>query len=219
MDRDERRREVRESLQSRRRFNRVVAGMLGTLGLAICNAAVVAARNERTDKDKGNDKRKSNDKRKGDRDHNGSGGAPSGGDDGSSASLDAEESAFLTLLNDYRAANGREPFMHNGKLRAAAASHAQDMATNNFTGHIGSDGSAPAERIEDTGYDFDWSGENVFWGSADASVAFEWWKNSPEHDENMRWPHFTEIGISRAYNPASYYGWYWTTDFGNRLAK
>jgi uncharacterized protein YkwD len=27
---------------------------------------------------------------------------------------------------------------------------------------------------------------------------------------------FTEIGIGRAYNPSSTYGWYWCTEFGLR---
>ena len=40
------------------------------------------------------------------------------------------------------------------------------------------------------------------------------WKSSPEHDRDMRNKNFTEIGIGRAYNKSSKYGWYWTTTFG-----
>ena len=42
------------------------------------------------------------------------------------------------------------------------------------------------------------------------------WKSSPDHDRGMRNSNFTEIGIGRAYNKSSKYGWYWTTTFGSR---
>jgi uncharacterized protein YkwD len=197
-------RDFRDDVISRRRFGWLLACILSALGLPIGSLEEIAA------KKRGKHKRKNSHR------HNGSGRTPSDGDDGSGAFLDAEEGAFLILLNNYRAAHGLQPLTHHVKLGAAAASHAQDMATNNFTGHIGSNGSAPAERIEREGYHYVWAGENVFWGSPDASVAFEWWKNSPKHNENMLWSHFTETGIRRAYNPAAFYSWYWTNTFGSR---
>ena len=42
------------------------------------------------------------------------------------------------------------------------------------------------------------------------------WKNSPGHNQNMLDGSWTEIGIGRAYNSGSTYGWYWTTTFGSR---
>ena len=139
-----------------------------------------------------------------------------GVDDGSSSALDAEELALLGMINDYRAANGRTPLIHQAHLGAAAEAHASDMATHNIIGHIGNNGSDPAWRIEQAGYDYAWSGENLFWGNGAARAAVAWWKGSPEHHDNLLFAHFTEIGISRAYNPGSAYGWYWTTTFGSR---
>lgn len=139
-------------------------------------------------------------------------------DDGSSADLDTEERALLKLLNDYRAASGLSPLIHNRKLGVAAEIHARDMAVNNFTGHIGSDRSTADQRIEAAGYHYEWSGENVFWGSGSAKSAFAWWKSSPDHNDNLLFGKFTETGIRRAYNPASRYGWYWTNTFGSPRA-
>jgi len=100
------------------------------------------------------------------------------------------------------------------QLGQAAELHSQDLADHNITGHTGSDGSGPQQRIERAGYDWSWWGENVFWGSSSAQVAFDWWRNSSGHNANMLHPQFTEIGVGRAFNASSTYDWYWTTDFG-----
>lgn len=144
---------------------------------------------------------------------NPSGGNPAPGNPGS-GSLDGEESQFLTLINTYRAQRGLGAFAHNLQLGQAATAHSQDLADHNRTGHTGSDGSGPQQRIERAGYDWSAWGENVFWGDASAQGAFDWWKNSPDHNRNMLSASFTEIGIGRAYNAASTFDWYWTTDFG-----
>ena len=118
------------------------------------------------------------------------------------------------MLNGYRAANGLAPLTHNAQLGTATERHAADMATTNIIGHVGSNRLDPFQRMERVGYDSTWSGENVFWGSGWASSAMAWWKRSPEHNKNMLFPHFTEIGIARVFNVSSQYGWYWTTTFG-----
>jgi uncharacterized protein YkwD len=143
------------------------------------------------------------------------GGGDGGGVDGPWP--DGEETAFLALINDYRAANGRGPLSHNPQLGAAAENHSHDQAKNNYLGHTGSDGSSIQQRIQRAGYaDPRAWGENVAAGYPSASDAFQGWKTSPGHDANMLGAQFTEIGIGRAYNAGSRYGWYWTTTFGAR---
>jgi uncharacterized protein YkwD len=144
------------------------------------------------------------------------GGSPDPGNPGGGTGWpDSEEQAFLSLINAYRAQNGLGALAMQGQLGQAAEAHSQDLADHNRTGHTGSDGSGPQQRIERAGYDWSWWGENVFWGDASAQGAFNWWKNSPTHNANMLSPNFTEIGVGRAYNAASTYDWYWTTDFGS----
>lgn len=40
---------------------------------------------------------------------------------------------------------------------------------------------------------------------------------SSGHNQNMLNPNYRVIGIARAYDAASSYGWYWTTDFGGTV--
>ena len=47
--------------------------------------------------------------------------------------------------------------------------------------------------------------------------AFEAWRTSPGHEVNMLDAKQKVIGIARIHDPDSYYGWYWTTDFGSEL--
>lgn len=130
-----------------------------------------------------------------------------------------EEARCLALINDYRAANGLPSLTPQPNLEFAAQGHAQDLATHNLIGHIGSDGRSQAHRIEQAGYHYEWCGENIFWGSPSAGTAFAWWQNSPEHNDNMLFPHFNEIGIHCAFGPGTQFGHYWVTTFGLPLGR
>jgi uncharacterized protein YkwD len=134
------------------------------------------------------------------------------------ACVDAEELAFLKLINDYRAANGVGPLALSPTLSAAAKAHSQDMATKNYFDHTGLDGSTPQQRMTASGYTgANATGENIFAGDEHASGAFASWKNSPPHNANMLSPNFTAIGIGRAFDANSKFGWYWTTTFGDKV--
>ena len=105
------------------------------------------------------------------------GGGGNGGDNGGgSDSPDAEERAFLALINDHRRANNRSELRLHNQLGVAAERHSQDQAANGFSGHTGSDGSTPDQRITDAGYDRRSWGENAYWHSNDgsANAAFTW---------------------------------------------
>ena len=135
-------------------------------------------------------------------------------DDGADAALNSEEATFLTLLNDYRAAHGLQALTHNLLLAEAAELHSADMAMNNFTGHTGSDGSMSFDRIARTGYESIATSENVFWGyEGSAIAAFNWWKDSPPHNEAMLSSLYTETGIGSAFSETSDFHWYWTNTF------
>jgi uncharacterized protein YkwD len=132
--------------------------------------------------------------------------------------VDAEEFAFLKLINDYRAANGAGPLALSPTLSAAANAHSQDMATKNYFDHTGLDGSTPQQRMTAAGYTgANATGENIFAGDEHASGAFTSWKNSPPHNANMLSPNFTAIGIGRAFDANAQFGWYWTTTFGDKV--
>lgn len=134
----------------------------------------------------------------------------------SSFCADAEERAFLTLINDYRRSNGLQPLVMTQTLSAASDHHSQSMADNDYFGHdLVPEGVTWLQNMKNHGYGYNtWTGENIAAGNSSAAATFTQWKNSAAHNANMLKPEFKAIGIGRAYNSAARYGWYWTTDFG-----
>jgi uncharacterized protein YkwD len=130
---------------------------------------------------------------------------------------DAEEVAFLGLINAYRAQNGLEPLAMSPTLTTAARDHSQDMGTQNYFDHTGLNGSTFSQRIAAAGYPGGTLAENIFAGDQTAQGAFESWRNSPGHNANMLNPAYKAIGIGRANVPGSDWGWYWTTTFGDQV--
>jgi uncharacterized protein YkwD len=127
---------------------------------------------------------------------------------------DAEEWAFIELINAYRGSLGIGPVTLNYELGAAAEYHSVDMATNNYFDHYSIDGTDPGTNIQNFGYTgFPYS-ENIAAGMATAQEVLIGWQNSPEHNATMTNPQYTEIGIGRHYVEGSQYGWYWTATYG-----
>jgi uncharacterized protein YkwD/uncharacterized protein YraI len=131
------------------------------------------------------------------------------------ACLDDEEVHFLSLINSYRAASGLKPLSVSTSLSSAAAFHSIDMAENGYLDHTMPDGTTVQQNLANFGYSAGTSGENIAAGTDTADAAMQTWQNSAEHNANMLDGDYSAIGIGRAYNPDSAYGWYWTTDFGD----
>ncbi|MGA7104444.1 MAG: CAP domain-containing protein [Candidatus Deferrimicrobiaceae bacterium] len=99
-------------------------------------------------------------------------------------------------------------------LAMAAYLHSEDMATNQFFSHTGSDGSTPGERITREGYDWWTYGENIAVGYPTVSAVMQAWLDSEGHCSNIMNSAFAEIGAAFAEgqylgNPAAPY---WTFD-------
>jgi len=100
----------------------------------------------------------------------------------------------------------------NEQLEKAAGRHAKDMSGNNLSGHTGSNGSSPFDRISDAGYHWSACGENVAYGYASVKDVVAGWKTSPGHCRNMMDAGFRELGAARE-------GTYWVQDFGRVQQK
>lgn len=141
--------------------------------------------------------------------------------------LDAEESAFLNLINAYRAQNGAGPLQVSIALQNSSTWMANDMAAHNLVDHTDSLGRGPQQRINVFGYTYFPWGENIAGGYGDAQSAFNQWVNACDADSsgsctfahrvNMLNPRFVVMGIGRAYLSTSIYKYYWATDFGGFL--
>jgi hypothetical protein len=120
---------------------------------------------------------------------------------------------MLALVNQARAAAGLPPLALNGALSAAAARHSNDMANNAHFDHIGTDGSDPATRVSQAGYNWSAVGENIAQTYAfDAGEVFNLWMNSPGHRANILGGNFLEMGLAAV--QAADGKVYWTQVFG-----
>ncbi len=133
----------------------------------------------------------------------------------SDLSIDSEETAFLGLINQYRAQNGLGALTISTNLNRAASWMVIDLATKNYFAHTDSLGRSPGTRSVDCGYP-NGAGENLAAGTVrdTAQEAFDAWKASSGHNANMLTSYYQQIGIARYYSGSSTYGWYWATDFG-----
>jgi uncharacterized protein YkwD len=135
-------------------------------------------------------------------------------------SLDAEEQAFIGLINNYRAQNNAGPVTGSPTLNRASSWMAVDMATKNYLSHTDALGRDPFVRMDQcdvaTGFA---KAENVAAGYTTAAEVFEGWRISPGHNANMLNPGYKTIGIARSYNAGSTYGWYWASNFSSETVQ
>lgn len=99
-------------------------------------------------------------------------------------------------------------------LNTAADRHSQDMATNNFFNHTGSDGLKLRDRVDATDYDWRTIGENIAAGQPTVTDVMEDWLESEGHCKNIMNDQFEHFGVSRADNEAADFQRYWTQVFG-----
>lgn len=132
---------------------------------------------------------------------------------------DADEVAFVGLINAYRKANGLSALALTQTLSTAAEHHSASMANNNYFSHtLVPEGISWSQNIKNHGYDFNtFRGENIAAGNSTPDRTFDQWKASPTHNDNMLNPNFKAMGIGKAYGAESTYKTYWTNTFGGHV--
>lgn len=128
----------------------------------------------------------------------------------------AFEGAVADLINQHRAANGLPALTLVPELTQAARRHSQDMATQRFTAHTGSDGSDGAGRMRDAGYNWAAWDEVIGWGFTDPASVVDWWMNDEFHRPVLLSDKFAELGVGYYRDADSEWTHYWTVNFGTR---
>lgn len=127
------------------------------------------------------------------------------------------ELEVVTLINEFRSAGavcGSDEFIPapdvfwNDILDLASEKHADDMASNGFISHTGSDGSLHTDRLLAVNYEYMFAGENVARGPTTAALVMEEFKNSPSHCKVMMNPDYVHVGIAKM-------GKYWVLNFAH----
>ncbi len=134
-------------------------------------------------------------------------------------------SETMVLLNAHRAAgaqcgdrgafNAAEPLAWNAPLTIASLAHSDDMVTNNFFDHAGSDGSSAGQRASAAGYVWSAWGENIAAGQPSVRTVVAAWMASPGHCANIMNANFRDVGLACVSGGAgSGYRSYWTMTLG-----
>lgn len=106
-----------------------------------------------------------------------------------------DNTQFAILLNDERGNVTAQSVVFNQTLTDVAQAHATDMAQNDYFSHTGQNGSSIADRVDASGYQYDWIAENLLQGTTDEAVAVQAWMNSTPHRDAMLNPRAEEFGL------------------------
>jgi uncharacterized protein YkwD len=98
-------------------------------------------------------------------------------------------------LNAERKKAGLKPLLHDRELAKVAKHHAEDMAERGYFSHDSPEGEKMADRLKDSGIDYDYAGENIARGQADCEEVVADWMDSPGHRANILDRHFRHYGI------------------------
>jgi uncharacterized protein YkwD len=135
------------------------------------------------------------------------------------AKAPAVEPVLATLIqlhNQHRGQAGLPPLTMHTRLMQAAQIQAQYMAEHTNTTHEGPDGTTPAQRVKQQGYDYVQVAENVAGGPETPEVVLQGWMHSPPHRQNILGP-FSDIGAARAAGADGRQ--YWCVVFGTPLPR
>ncbi|MBT2774417.1 CAP domain-containing protein [Halomonas sp. ISL-60] len=138
--------------------------------------------------------------------------------------LNDQQQAMLSKINEARSQarqcgdqqfEAAEPLTWSCKLEAAAKSHSQDMAENDYFSHTDPDGAGIEQRVGNQDYVWQAVGENIAAGLTSVSAVVEGWLDSPGHCQNIMNDAFTEMGMAKAEDSESRYSSYWTQTLGH----
>lgn len=128
------------------------------------------------------------------------------------------EARMLALLNEARTQAGVLPVAWSPELGASTRAHGQDMATNGFLDHDGSDGSGPATRAARHGYvvpaGSGWLVIEAISAMPSVESAMNWLLTDGLHRRVLLRSYFREVGIAHVVGGP--YGNTWVLDFGCR---
>jgi len=162
----------------------------------------------------------------GDNNQGSEGGTPPGDDNDDSGQGNGiiTSSAMLSSINSRRVQGAncgsdgtfgpQLPLTISSAVGQAALRHSNDMASLDFFGHTGSDGTSPGIRMNQAGFNGNAWGENIIKSTNQMTIeqVVAAWMASDGHCANIMAEVFTKMGSASASSDS----WeYWTLDLGN----
>ncbi len=105
--------------------------------------------------------------------------------------------AHAGQLNALRAQYGLGALRPHPALVRMAETHARDMQSNGFFGHVSSNGDTIRERADAQGYGYCHIAENLAKGQRDFATVLTQWMGSPSHRRNLMKEEVVDFGLIR----------------------
>ncbi|OPJ59683.1 CAP domain-containing protein [Clostridium chromiireducens] len=116
------------------------------------------------------------------------------------------EQKILELMNAKRTEAGLQPLTMDNTLVQVARYKSNDMIQNNFFDHTNPDGTKWTNWLQDIGYKYTTTGENIAYNTSDPVELFNQWWNSPGHRANMMNSSYNKVGIGVIFGNGKYMG-------------
>jgi len=109
---------------------------------------------------------------------------------------DITTSKLFSLTNEERAKAGLPALTENTELSQAAEKKATHMFQKDYWSHFAPDGTSPWDFIKQSGYQYEFAGENLAKNFLFSKNVVDAWMNSPTHHENIVRKEYTEVGYA-----------------------
>lgn len=109
---------------------------------------------------------------------------------------DISVNKLYVLVNDERTKENLPALKYNTKLAEAAKKKAEDMFAKNYWSHYGPLGETPWDFILDSGYQYEYAGENLAKNFLFSDGVLKGWMDSKTHRENIVRPEYTDVGYA-----------------------
>lgn len=105
------------------------------------------------------------------------------------------ERAAITAQQDFRSKEGKNPLLLNQKLTSAARNKARLLCETDVWSHTPKEGRVWEQEIIDSGYSYEFAGENLAKGYDEPERFVEAWIASPTHKANLLGD-FKDVGVA-----------------------
>lgn len=109
---------------------------------------------------------------------------------------DVTTEKLFELTNSERAKNNMPELEYNDKLSEAAKLKAENMFKQNYWSHYGPEGETPWQFILETGYQYEYAGENLAKNFLFSDGIVDAWMKSPTHKDNLLRYEYTDVGFA-----------------------
>lgn len=129
------------------------------------------------------------------------------------ANADIAAQQVLELVNKERSANGLKELTLDPTLTKAANIRAKEIVT--LFDHTRPNNKSYSTVLDEVGYAWLSSGENIAAGASDSDFVMGLWMGSTGHRRNILGAGYSRLGVGYVYVPNSEYGYYWVQLFSN----